>query len=87
MNRYQHAQCRCGCHWWLVIDTATHRLAGAAENASDATQAADRLNRGIAVAVEDEPELSVRTPRAIVHGLLLGFGAYVAIVAVFAVLS
>ena len=33
------------------------------------------------------PELSVRTPRAIVQGLLLGFGAYVAIVAVFAVLG
>ena len=85
--RYQYARCACPCAEYVLVDTATHTALGTTTDAWDASVIADRLERGLPVAWADEPELSVRTPRAVVHGLLLGFGCYVAIVAVFAVLG
>ena len=86
-ERFQYAKCLCDCGWYVIVDTATHRVAGATPNASDATTAADRLNRGIAVPVEPDEVLSVRNPRAIVQGLLLGAVAYAALVGVVAMLG
>ena len=91
MTRYDYVRYHDGIHW-IVVDTAKRETVGFASSAWDAGQCADHLERGLPVSVDpelwspDEP-LPVRWPRTIAAGLLLGWGAWVAVVAFLGVLG